>query len=139
MKIYIAFTRKNIIAVITLLLIALSISLKVCSVFTDTIKVDTENKRLAFIERLQIAVETEPSVKEIIIPENFSAVYENYNKLQERAGFDLSEYKGKTAKVYSYKEKNKDRIVNLMVCDGILIGGDISETKLSGEMSPLME
>lgn len=139
MKIYIAFTRKNIIAIIVLFLIVLSLSLKVSSVFTDSIEADTERKRIAFIENLGITVSGSPSVKEITIPESFSAVYENYNKLQEKAGFDLAEYKGETVKVYSYKEKDNDRIVNLIVWDGILIGGDISEVKLSGEMLPLTE
>ena len=139
MKIYIAFTRKNIIALIALFLIALSLTLKVCSAFANGIEGDTEKKRLAFIENLGITVFGEPSVKEITIPESFSDVYENYNKMQEKAGFDLSKYKGETAKIYSYKEKDKDRIVNLIVCKGMLIGGDISETKLSGEMLPLME
>ena len=138
MKIYIAFTRKNIIAAIALFLIVFALSFKVYSVFANTTMMDTEDKRLSFIENLGIAVEKCTSVKEITIPEKFSKVYENYNELQEKAGFNLKEYKGRAAKVYSYKEAGNERIINLIVCDGMLIGGDISEVKLSGEMKPLL-
>ena len=57
--------------------------------------------------------------------------------MQIEAGFNLEKYKGKKATVYSYREKDTDRIINLIVCNGEIIGGDISETSLNGNMKPL--
>lgn len=41
--------------------------------------------------------------KDVIIPEEFNAVYEEYNQLQVLQGLDLSKYKGKVAKQYVYE------------------------------------
>ena len=84
-----------------------------------------------------------PVTKEITIPDEFSEVYENYNKLQKEQGFDLSQYKGKSAVCYTFpvigyineKGEQEDYVrANVLVCDGKIIGGDISSTRLDGFM-----
>ncbi len=139
MKIYIAFTRKKIIIAFCLILILLSLAFQVSSIFSDTVKAETNAKRIKIINNIGVEVEENPNEKEIVVPNTFSSVYNNYNELQKKAGFDLSKYKGNSATVYTYKEKNSDRIVNLIVCNGVLIGGDITETALGGKMLPLLE
>ncbi|MBQ9869083.1 MAG: DUF4830 domain-containing protein [Ruminococcus sp.] len=82
--------------------------------------------------------------RQVLIPEQFNEVYEGYNELQKQQGFDLSAYKGKSCDVYTYKVRNykghedKDDVrCNLMICDDVLIGGDVSSTELDGFMQGL--
>ena len=71
----------------------------------------------------------------VTIPKEFNEVYEKYNKLQKQQGFDLEDYKGKTAEVYTYSVKNygnkKQEVrANLIVCEGQLVGGDVCSAEL---------
>ena len=73
---------------------------------------------------------------EVQIPEEFSEVYENYNKIQ-RHGLDLSKYNGEKAARYTYKVVNhpsgeKDVRATLLVYKDKLIGGDICTVRLDG-------
>lgn len=87
-----------------------------------------------------VAVGT-PAIKSVLIPEEFSDVYENYNSLQKKQGFDLYPYRGKRAEVYTYiivtvdGERVKNTEAHVMVCDGRIIGGDVASTELGGEMN----
>ncbi len=77
-------------------------------------------------------------VKDIVIPRAFSDVYEKYNQIQIEAGFNLKNYCGSNATIYKYKLKNSSdtEYVNLIVCDDIIVGGDITDARLNGEMKP---
>ena len=69
--------------------------------------------------------------KVITIPADFNKVYQNYNAIQKKQGFDLEPYKGKTASLYTYNisnyKGNDNVIANLIVCDGVLIGADLCD------------
>lgn len=77
--------------------------------------------------------------KQITIPETFSDVYKEYNKLQQQAGFNLENYSGYSVDIYKYKVigTTEEQFVNIIICDGVLIGGDVSSALLDGEMLPL--
>lgn len=86
------------------------------------------------------------SVRNIVIPAVFGNVYENYNTLQKECGFDLSLYKGEDAVQYTYKVTGytddsgnalDNIIMNIIVCDGKVIGGDICSAELDGFMTGL--
>lgn len=60
--------------------------------------------------------------KNITIPEDFSAVYEEYAQLQDKQGMPLREYAGRNAQLYVYEVKNyspesKKLLAELLVCD----------------------
>jgi len=60
--------------------------------------------------------------RNITIPNNFSAVYEEYAQLQDKQGMPLREYAGKNAQIYVYEVKNyspesKKLLAELLVCD----------------------
>ena len=74
---------------------------------------------------------------ELIIPEEWGAVYENYNELQKQGGFDLSAYKGQTCTRYTYDIPDLFARGNVLVVDGEIIGGDICSITLDGIMLPL--
>ena len=139
MKLYFVFTRKNlavILAVIIAVFILIGQFLSLESVGVDA---STNAKRVLFLQGLGYEVdETATEIKDIVIPENFSAVYEKYNNLQKQAGFDLKNYRGKNAKVYSYSLQNDtEKQIHLIVCEDRLIGGDVASLKLNGNMTGL--
>lgn len=76
--------------------------------------------------------------KAVVIPLQWSDVYESYNALQVLQGFDLSHYKGQTATLYTYAVTNyseKDAVyAHLLVSQGVIIGGDIASARLDGFM-----
>ena len=104
-----------------------------------------EAQRQQFLKQMGWEVSGEfDECRQVLIPEQFNEVYEGYNELQKQQGFDLSAYKGKSCDVYTYKVKNykghedKDDVrCNLMICDDVLIGGDVSSTELDGFMQGL--
>ncbi len=109
-----------------------------------TPEIITNDARVGYLQSLGYQVKPECAVtKEVVIPDEFGDVYENYNELQRMAGFDLSDYRGKNVDFYSYKITNKEYsenfYANLLICDGTVIGGDISSSEINGNMYPLWE
>ena len=81
--------------------------------------------------------ETPYEVVEFTIPTEFNEVYSRYNELLKTAGYDLSPYKGKTCKRYTYLIPSQNARANIIVYDGKIIGGDISSITLDGIMIPI--
>lgn len=77
--------------------------------------------------------------EEIVIPKDFSEVYERYNALQLKQGYDLTKYRNDTVIRYTFKVKNfegyKDALAHVLTKGGKIIGGDICSTDLSGIMT----
>lgn len=97
-----------------------------------------------FLNDLGYETEREPVESAAVkIPEDFGDVYENYNELQKEAGFDLVPYKGKDCTRLTYQIKNhplSDGVrANIILCEGVIIGGDISTVAIDGFMLPLEE
>ena len=58
-------------------------------------EVKTNDDRLAFIRQFGYSPVSEPAESaEVIIPETFDAVYEKYNELRARAGFESEKVSG---------------------------------------------
>lgn len=116
---------------------------KAASVLGGGIDFSSNKNRVGFLKNLGWKVSDNPvEVVEITIPQTFGKVYNNYNSIQRAQGFDLSEYKGKRAKRWTYSISNYPGInegvrANLIVYDGSLIGGDVSSVKTNGFMQGL--
>ena len=140
MRFFAILNKKNLCLLLSIgvVLLCLVINLN----FSSENKIDgsTNAIRVKYLERLGYEVfDTDVSSKQITIPQDFSDVYLRYNDLQKKAGFDLSDYKGKTATVYTYSlMHDSDANVTLIVCDGVIIGGDVAEIQFGGEMKPLL-
>ena len=139
MKLYFVFTRKNLAVILAVIIAAFILIGQFLSLESVGVDASTNAKRVLFLEGLGYEVdETATEIKDIVIPENFSAVYEKYNNLQKQAGFDLKNYRGKNAKVYSYSLQNDtEKQIHLIVCEDRLIGGDVASLKLNGNMTGL--
>lgn len=92
----------------------------------------TAQQRQDYITSLGWETDGTETEKQITIPKEFNNVYQQYNKIQTQQGFDLSDYKGKPATVYTYNvtnyQQNKNVIANLIVCNGELIAADLCDT-----------
>ena len=106
------------------------------------IKASTESERLSFISQFGWEIDEDPvEVCEVIIPTEFDETYTQYNEIQIKQGFDLKIYSGMRVKRWTYSVKNypgyenKSYIrINILVYDGLVVGGDVSSIELDGFM-----
>lgn len=108
-----------------------------------SVRLAGNDERVAFLKNFGYDVISEPvETKEIVIPEEFDNTYENYNNLQKQQGFDLSKYKGKSAKTYSYAVKNYPGVekssetirANMIIINDRIVAGDVCSVKADGFM-----
>ena len=106
-------------------------------------KATNNNERVTFFAQFGLEVNEEPiEVKEIVIPSEFDENYNKYNEIQKKQGLDLEPFKGVRVKYWSYEilnypgyENSDGRIRgNLLIYNGIIIGGDVSDISLNGFM-----
>lgn len=103
----------------------------------------SEDEILKFISYYGWEVDNQPAeVRDVIIPEIFDEVYSKYNEIQLQQGFNLEKYAGQRVKRWTYIVRNypetspeDDYIrINILVSDGVVIGGDVCSVKLDGFM-----
>ena len=100
----------------------------------------TPEKRADFLSQCGWEVDTAgEECRQILIPEQFSDVYDSYNRLQLQQGYDLAEYAGRECTLYSYPvtnypDKEQTVLANLYVYKNRIIGGDVHSTSLNGFM-----
>lgn len=106
-------------------------------------KAETAEERIAFFSQFGWEIDEDPiEVKEIIIPEEFDETYTEYNEIQKAQNLDLEKYKGARVKMWGYEIKNYPGYENtkgvirgnILVFQGIVIGGDVCSVELSGFM-----
>ena len=99
--------------------------------------------RVQFLAALGWEVSTSPTESgQVRIPQEQNDVFSRYNELQKNAGYDLSEYAGKTVMRYVYKVNNfpnatKPVYATLLIYKNQVIGGDITNTAANGTMQAL--
>jgi len=84
---------------------------------------------------------TEPKPPEtgaVLIPDEFDAVYERYNAMQQKQGLDLWPYHGQVVERRVYAVRNhpsgEDVQATLLLFENRVIAGDLACTKLDGFM-----
>lgn len=104
----------------------------------------TAEKRIEYIRSFGWDVNIAPtSIKEIRIPGKFDDAYEQYNVLQKEQGFDLRKYRACYAYQYTYDILNYSEpspvpiCANLIVCNGKIVGADISSSEANGLVTVL--
>ncbi len=98
---------------------------------------DDPQSRTDFLSQFGWNVESEPiSVREVTLPSSMDSALSEYNQLQIRQGFDLTDLCGKRVKLWTYSVTNypvSDEVVaNIMTKNGIVVGGDISSLRAGG-------
>lgn len=101
----------------------------------------TNDERVAFLATYGWSVNAEPKeIQKVRIPENSdNKVFARYNELQRSQGFNLSAYGGKEAMRYVYEILNYPDAAlpvyaSVLVYDGRIIGGDITNTAPEGKI-----
>ncbi|MBQ8741646.1 MAG: DUF4830 domain-containing protein [Clostridia bacterium] len=144
MKPYVTFTKKRFLIILAVFICAGFICCEIYAAGNNNANAKTNADRLIFVKNSGYTVlSNEPIVKTVNIPEFFSDVYDNYNALQQSAGYDLSLYKGCEVEIYTYKINPPsgyagECVINIIVYNDRVIGGDISSTALGGFMLPLV-
>ena len=100
----------------------------------------TEENAASFLEKCGWKIErSSAETEEVYIPAVFSEVYERYNAIQLKQGYDLSKYKGERVIKYSFTVTNYKGFDNVqahvLTWGGKIIGGDICSTELNGFMT----
>lgn len=141
------FDRKKAVFVIAMAALVLIGIILLVGAFTGGAKTEAkaalsarnEKGRAAYLADCGWTVET-PALSEdtVLIPKQFSPVFEEYNELQKQQGFDLSDYCGMEVTMYTYRVVDSGRegdvLAVLYVLNGAVIGGDVHSTALDGFM-----
>lgn len=106
------------------------------------LQLNSTEKRVAYLASLGWTADPASETEQpILIPKEFGEVYEKYNALQLRQGFDLRDYRGMDATLYTYTVTNhpcgENVIAQLIVFGGEAIGGDVHSPALDGFMHGL--
>lgn len=108
----------------------------VASVSAKSSKGETAEDREEFLKSYGWEISKDPSeITEVLIPSEFNNIYEEYNIIQKKQGFDLNDYRGKKVKKWCYKVLNYPKedvgevYATLLILDGNIIGGDISSAE----------
>lgn len=116
------------------------------SMETAAPKLSTPESRVEFLSSCGYTVSPQPiRTQEVLIPKEFTEVYDQYNTLQQSQGFDLTKHRGKKVMQYVYTienwpEENSDPVyATLLVYKNKLIGADISRGGEDGFLRPLLE
>ena len=99
--------------------------------------------RVLFLKNLGWEVSASPTESgQVRIPKEQNEVFTRYNDLQKSAGYDLSQFAGKTVMRYVYKVTNfpgatEPVYATLLIYKDQVIGGDVTNTAASGTMQAL--
>jgi hypothetical protein len=105
----------------------------------------TNAERIDFLNKNGWIVKPDPVSKdEITIPAEFNEVYEEYAAFQREQGFELENYKGREVTLISYSVLNYPGITenvtaNMLMCDDLLIGGEITLDEENGFTEPIVQ
>ena len=111
--------------------------------------IKNNDDRIAYLSGLGWQVSPQPiATEELLIPEEFDDSYEGYLKLQTDQGFDLTQYRGKRVKRYTYQLTNyptqaEPVQIALLIYKNKVVGGQIQSSSgsflrgLSSAQSPL--
>ena len=116
----------------------IDISGKTAVATLDYQNVSSIEEQIIFLTSLGYQVEPSPVFQnEVVIPEEFDSVYEEYNRIQNSQGLDLEKYKGKTVTRFSYLLVGTEEptYATMLIYRDKLIGGDITTMGENGKVS----
>lgn len=100
---------------------------------------ETNDERVAWLATFGWSVNAEPTqMQKVRIPETAdNKVFARYNELQRSQGFDLTGYAGREVMRYvyeilNYPEASAPVYASVLVCDGVIIGGDVTDSAADG-------
>ena len=101
-------------------------------------RIKTAEDRIAFLRQFGWEVTPTPLEEaEVTIPAEFDKVYQSYNELQKKQGFDLAKYHRKSVMRYTYRITNYpdysgEVLVSILMHKNRVIGGDVCSADSNG-------
>ena len=99
----------------------------------------TNDERVSYLATYGWSVNAMPTESQKVkIPDTTdNAVFARYNDLQKSQGFDLTDYAGTEVmryvyEVLNYPDASEPVYASVLVCDGYIIGGDVTDTSTDG-------
>lgn len=140
MKLYLIFTKRGLAVILALTVLALIFIGQFSTVNQNFLDGSTHQKRIEFLNSVNLSVEENAlSVKGSFIPNKITGTAKEYNKILQKGGFNLENFRGKAVTIYTYSlTENPHQRVSVLVCDGKIIAGDITDA-LSGKISPIIK
>ena len=114
--------------------LTLTLSGRAVAVSAEVKNVKTNDDRLAYLNGLGWQVSSQPiATEELLIPEQFDDSYQGYLQLQADQGFDLTQYKGRRVKRYTYQLTNyptqaEPVQIALLIYKNKVVGGQIQSS-----------
>ena len=144
--------RKSLIAsvltvtVVVLALLLIPMSAKSIDVFNSNRppKCETDADRVQWLTDMGWEAEPVPiTTVEVIIPDEFDELYDQYAIMQRGTGFRLDKHKGKTAMKYSYIINNygdgeEKAVASILQRGKTIVAAELSSAKLGGFLKPLL-
>lgn len=103
------------------------------------VRIRDKSDCITFLEGLGYQVNSETAeAREVVIPRSFDAVYESYNEMQKRCGYDLSSFAGKRVELMTFEITNypgeEAVLADVLVCRKKVIGGAVYTASVDGFM-----
>ena len=98
----------------------------------DPVDASGNDQRMAYLAELGWEADPEPLEALVLqLPTELGETYGDYLKLQEQQGLPFSQCGGKTVSRYTYSVTNYPNYdgpvqIDLWVCGGVLVGGDVT-------------
>ncbi|MBQ3866663.1 MAG: DUF4830 domain-containing protein [Clostridia bacterium] len=104
--------------------------------------ISTNEDRVRLLRLYGWEVDPEPKeIAEVTVPDLFDKVYEDYNTMQKKDGFDLKKVAGKQVKRYVYLVLNAQYdgtvLAELLIRNDRVVGGDVCSARIDGFVHPL--
>ena len=108
------------------------------------LKADTVQHQHDFAGQAGLEIGRYPlMIQKVRIPESSDPVYSDYYDLQSSSGFDLLPYAGKKCTLYTYSiispENDNEMLLDLIVYNDRVVGGDISGAAYGGKISGIFK
>ena len=129
-----------VILIVAIFIIANNNNTTETALFSKIVK--NNDDRIAYLNSFGWEVDATPMEEEsIVIPRKLGSIYENYNKIQQAQGFDLTKFGGMEAVRYTYKVLNypntENVVADIIVFRNEVIAADVQSTSLDGFMHGL--
>lgn len=138
------FTRKRALAIVLFFAAALTLLIALKWLGRDKgPDLTTLEGREMFLKELGWEIDTtSEDCRNVVIPESMEGIMQEYNRIQQEQGYDLSKHAGESCKQYSYFVTNYPNcsqtvIVTLYIQGKQIIAGDIHTAEINGFMHGL--
>ncbi|MGM9632455.1 MAG: DUF4830 domain-containing protein [Eubacteriales bacterium] len=101
-------------------------------------KIKTNEDRINFFKQFGWEVNPQPlREEEVVIPKDFDKIFSQYNEIQRAQGLDLTAFKKKCVKRYTYAVTNYpgydgEVYINILVYRNNVIAGDVCSADVNG-------